>query len=335
MGRKRGRKRFNASENGRSWRRGVFGLLAIPTIDEANALFPREQWGTVAFRSDAESASWVETEIIRDPYGFVAVGRCTYCGGRQEGFIDARPYLALDEAERTPSAARRLVSDSLEAALDPILTGWAPLHADCPSAPRRYHTPLDASEFLDTIVRAARSDIASGVVFPGHTMILDTSKRGLAYPIFDLPRSEPGNAHRLNELTARKAAVRSMIAARDLDVLAAVTVAEAWMSTPPPGTRDVDDLPDEIAHPWMDPKRKEALVVGVSTVDFSRVGIAPIERDGGRMDEGPGQVGEIEWEMTSGRSALLDGLLATSSTPIVDAETRARDQGVYVPVGDS
>ncbi len=187
---------------------------------------------------------------------------------------------------------------------------------------------------VDTVLAAARSEIRRGQPFLGHVILLTADGKSFAYPIHDVPRSSTHDRRRTNEMAARKAAVRDMVIARDLDVLAVVAVAEAWVSEASlEGEAEPFKLPLKGIHPWMDPDRSEALVASVSTTEAGRIGMAPIVRSGGVLDEGPGRVGALNWQPMAGDSALMDGLFATTVIEPAAEHERAERAGRVLSTG--
>lgn len=332
----RGRKRngrssrFSRANEARAWRRGAFQILGLPAISEDEALFEREHWGTSAFGIKHEKYPWVQIDVDRDPFGFVVVGLCNYCGGRHETLIDGREF-AERMNERDLEGMMLACQAQIREALPPLIDLWAPHHGECDKTPRQYATPQAVTEFVESVIAAARADIRKGVPFLGHVVILTTDHRAFAYPIYDIPPSSDYDNERTVEMTARKAAVRAMISARDLDVLAAVSVAEAWVDPYTlEGGIDPFDQPLKRSHPWKSPDRREALVAAISTADFARLGLAEIERYGGVIDEGPGRVGEIGWHPILSPSLLMDGLFATTTLKSAKARERRERAGIVL-----
>lgn len=316
----RGGKRFSTAASGRDWRHGRFRVIAVPAIDETKAAFPRELWGTCGTTWRSSEASTVTVELLRDPYGLVVCARCEACGGRYEAMSDVRAFPALigQDVGAVPEAVRSQILTSTA----PITDIWAPAHVACDNEPKQFHTPEPVQQFVDAVVAAARADVGRGNPFPGHVSLLQTDGQVLSYPIYDVPQSSPDDLERENTMAARKAAVRNLIDARDLDIIAAVVVSEAWNSAPEPDSAG--------AYPpaWMDPDRSEVLTVVLCTPTFGRFGVSPIERRGGAIGEGPGHCGPLTWAPLGSESLLVDGLFATSPIEPWDEDEKRRQAGI-------
>lgn len=318
--------RFSRSNSARAWRKGEYGVIGLTSIDPDEAIFARDGWGSTAFDLQPNDHGNVRGHIQRAPFGLISTAFCRFCGGRREGMLDARAFYSTLESE-TPEAALKVIADNASVLFGGAFQDWQEMHRNCHAEPIEYHTPDLVQQFADSVIRAAKRDIESGGTFPGHLILLTVTGRAYAIPIYDIPPARDGSAERRIQIAERKAVLRSLVMARDLDVLAAILVSETWVSL---ARSSVDPTSASAGQmfPAQDPNRREALAAVVVTTDFGRTGLAMIEREGGGLEDGPGRLTRFDWRPVPGPSQMVDGVLATSFLYEMTEEETAERAGV-------
>lgn len=295
--RNRRKRRDSGRGNGRARRRGR--LRMADRIPAANAVYPREDWG----RRSAHvfgAHDHLACDLIRVPEGMAIVARCEICGGRHEGVIDERAANRAADPDAAFLAGLDIVRGQLECE-------WIPRHRSCPEAASKHHLPLVVEEFVGAVEGIARMRIAAGEAMPAMIYLLDVAGEAYALPIHDVPPSTPESNERRIELAARHSLLRELVRACDLDLLAAISVGEAWGEPHEPG-----GTAPQAGHAPRSPGRTEHLLLAVVTSTAGWLATGEIQREGGRIDEGPGTVEPLAWSALQRECGLLDTLLATT-----------------------
>lgn len=289
------KRNFRSSGSGRARRAS---RATVGDLIAEGAFYPRTEWG---MRSMSMSGlpGHLACDLVRVPEGLVFTARCDICGGRYERLTDLR---AVDQAD-DPKAAFKISAGPV---LELLTSEWLPAHESCPEAPREHHMPVLVQEFVQTAEERARTAIGAGEAVPAMIYLLDTAGRVYCIAINDVPPSAPGSNERVVELAARHAMLRELARGRQLDLLAALTVGEAWFAASA-GPRGTDS---EAGHVHSSPQRKEGLLLTVVTSTAGWIALADIRRKGGVIDEGPGAVGPLKWSTLKGECGLLDTVLA-------------------------
>ncbi len=269
-------------------------VRATALAHQAGPIWPHQNWGMVMGEISG-LPSHITGEYIKVPEGVALRALCRPCGGRHETIIDLRTV--VDRGPKHLLAACQTAHSRVDADLE---DKWIPGHLACSETPRQHHMSLLVQEFLDELEQAARAAIRAGDPVPGMIYLLDTAGWVYGMSIDDVPEWDPGTTKRGNALAARHWVMRERVRAQKIDVVAAVSIGEAWM------TPASDEGPASSSQ-----TRQEGLFLAVVTSTFGQWGVADIQRAGGVVGEGRGMVDPLVWSGL-GPCPLLDTLLATT-----------------------
>ena len=283
--------------------------ISLPTLDEADAVIPREGWGTARpVELSGLLPDHIDGEFILVPEGFVPIVRCRACGGRHEGLVDMRAVSGTDNTENAGEASASAIGSYID-------NVWIPEHEDCTEEPRQHHVPQLVKALIGAAEATAREVIGTGQPLGTMYHLLDTRGNVYLHPVTEVS-SPLGTTERVNEFAAVQFALRELVRARRIDLLAAAFVAELWMTDMVEGPDGRgDSLSGVICPSTRVPKREEGFLLGFVTPSHGEIGLGRIERRSGRLGQGPGRLGPIAWHTQSIQTRLLDTLLVTSDTP--------------------
>lgn len=315
------KKRFVRSGTGREWRKGRFQLVDLPLPTEAEVIWPRALWGVTQEEWERQSEDHISGRLVYVPEGQAVLAWCAACGGRYEALLDVRT------AGWPTTDPRAAIERACDAALAPLSGEWLTGHTSCRDTPKQHHVPVMVQEVLRAVEKAARQAIAAGELAPATLYLLDATGRVYCASLDDLESSAPGNTERVNEIAARHFAIRAWVRARKIDLLAAIVVAEAWVTDTSKSRHD--EPPEAHRHPSRAANRKEALLLSLVTPSFGQSGSGLIQRKSGIPDEGPGTVDPIEWGPAGAPATLLDTLFAITDVVPQSEQEQKRGRGVY------
>lgn len=289
------RNRRRAAANRRWHDRPVEYRGYVQRPSRESACWHPSDWNRVARTLDGE-LSFVTSELLMVPEGIVSVMRCSRCGGRQEERFDA-----FRSSEHDVEHVATLVAAPHGR--------FKESHRACTKAKRSHTLPARVASILDSRLAHAERAIRAGRRCDAYISLLTDTKEYRIDGVQSLvPGSVNGGRDRLHGIAQLHFGIRALIAHEDIAPLGVVLVTEAW-SIPATGASDSWSAPSGAAN------RTEALSILVVTPSFARTGVATITRDGGRLDAGPGVLGEVTWAEV-GPSALIDGMLAQSAAPL-------------------
>lgn len=243
---------------------------------------------------DLQGNGHLVSRTCKVPEGLMSMGLCTSCGGYHENVVDLRQNL-----ERTEGAGRALLESRVRA--------WLEQHAVCDRMPRSYAVPDWVMRLTEDLVKQARKTLAAEQSVPAMLFVLDHATLAQV----QVPRFAVG-PDRQRAVRARwHAALRQHLRRTVGRPEYAVFVSEAWTAGPGP------------VRPSRAKDRKEVLTVQLLTREVSRTGFARIGRPSGKLETGPGVLGELEWQAGAVASLPAMGILAPVET-LGDREVRAR-----------
>lgn len=317
-------RRYRRGGNGREWRRRQFNLLAVPEFREEDALFPRNAWLTNMGELSGLSRH-LKAEFIRVPEGLVATARCLRCGAISEGLIDGRSM-------RNDPEWMQKTSDVITGVVVPMLGEFLQEHEECPEG-RQYPVPDVLNEFVDVIYSAAKEDYAKTGEPPLWAYhMLTTDGLCFVFPLPpDLPAPQVNARERYIRVGGVHAAMRDFVRARSLDVVGIVFMSEGWMAMAEQGSDEAEEMKKGRMHAGSMPNRKEVLQVVVITPSFTKMALADIVRRSGTPEEGPADLGELNWTEHKGLSGrMMDGLMAMTDVIPLDPDEAKSKAGFVV-----
>jgi len=231
---------------------------------------------------DPVDGSRFEYQTCKVPEGLMCLAVCRACGGHHEHVVDLRedPNLVMAEGPR-------LLKNRLDQ--------WQERHAACDSKPRVHAIPDWVVRLTEHRVEEARERLAKGqVVEPALTVGgLDAPVVGVEVPSVVAGR-HANQVGRAAWHAALRQALRELMGRPE----AALLVSEIWTAGPGP------------VRPSLAEDREEGLMVLQFTRHVCRAGLSAIHRPSGRVDTGPGHLGELQWFPGVARSNICAGILA-------------------------
>lgn len=266
--------RYTRHGTGREWRRGIYRLEALPTLDPAEWKNPRETWGS-AFGSYSGGEN-TNLDLIRIPEGLAGLGFCRFCGGRHEAIFPG----SIAEIRRD---FKRLLAP---------FGPWREQHGRCRQEAITWRTPGLVDEFVSGFLNGARQDLARGIFVRPCVHLLMSDGRAASF----FPPALPEYKDEALVVTEQfRAAVRALIRSRKLDLLAAIVTGENWFTD----------------FRQAEPARQEGLAVYYVTADYGKASLYPIRRHAAGATSGPGELlPAAVLEGVPGTARLLDTLFA-------------------------
>lgn len=224
--------------------------------------------------------------VIHVPEGLLGIAQCSRCGGRAE-------HLASVPATVCPDSYEFLdfMSPMVEQFDD-----WGAAHSHCTPGTLSEHAPAVESFVQRALGRARKLLAADRGLLPGIWLLLEGGSV-MVIPVDGLPRDPADPSVRASAVARTHAGIRRHLVTLGLRAEAAVLLTEAWTANP---TRDLQSGTGN---------RREAVALAVTTRAWGGAAIAPLIRTSGRVEDGPGTIGEFKWG-TMRAALLLDGLLA-------------------------